>query len=133
MKRKVESRVKKLEAAWKKKQKEIEEKKASQPEYELEPISDADEPNEFQPIGDLVQSGLESLSRRKKDELYNPADPTLDNVKVLDMDLESDSDQGTPNGPLYDPSSVLYDPGEIGELGFSFIRNNFQGILLINS
>ena len=116
MKRKVESRVKKLESAWKKKQKEIEERKAFQPEYELEPISDAEEPNEFQPIGDLVQSGLDSLSKRKMDELYRPEDPTLDNVNVLDMDLESDSDAGTPDGPLYDPSSVQYDPNEIGKL-----------------
>ncbi len=117
MKRKVESRVKKLESAWKKKQKEIEEKKASQPEYEVEPISDADEPNEFQPIGDLVKSGLYSLSKRKKanNELYNPEDPTCDNVNVLDMDLESDSDAEPPNGPLYDPSSVMYDPSDTGK------------------
>eukprot|EP00794_Sanderia_malayensis_P010009 gene10009-11032_t len=118
MKRKVESRVRKLEIAWRKKQKEIQEKKASLPEYEVEPISDAEEPNEFEAIGDLVQSGLDSLSKRKKarDKLHEHEDPTLDNVNVLDMDIESDSDADTPpTGPLYDPSSVLYDPTEIGD------------------
>jgi len=84
MKRKVESKVKKLKVQWHEKQKEIEEHKNSNPEYELEPISDAEEPNDF----------------------------NADNTDVLDMDLGSDSDVGTPDGPLYDPGSVLYDPND---------------------
>ena len=115
MKRKVESKVKKLKTKWEKEQKEIEEQKNTKHEYELEPISDADEPSEFQPIGDLLQSGLKSLAEKKKDEMYRPEDPTVDKLDVLDMDLGSDSEGGTPDGPLYDPSSVLYDPIDPGK------------------
>lgn len=114
MKRKVESKVKKLKVQWQEKQKEIEEQKNAKPEYELEPISDAEEPSEFQAIGDLVQSGLKSLAA-KQSELYEPEDPTVDNTDVLDMDLGSDSEAGTPDGPLYDPGSVMYDPNDVGK------------------
>ena len=86
MKRKVESKVKKLKVQWHEKQKEIEEQRNSKPEYELEPISDAEDPSEFQ----------------------------ADNTDVLDMDLGSDSEVGTPEGPLYDPGSVMYDPTDAG-------------------
>ena len=114
MKRKVESKVKKLKIKWEEKQKEKEENKNSKPEYEVEPISDAEEQSEFQPIGDLVQSGLQSLAA-KKTELSQPEDPTVDNIDVLDMDLGSDSENETPDGPLYDPSSVMYDPNDAGK------------------
>ena len=87
MKRKVESKVRKLKVQWQEKQKELEEQKNSNPEYELEPISDAEEPSEFQ----------------------------ADNTDVLDMDLGSDSEVGTPDGPLYDPGSVMYDPNDAGK------------------
>ena len=87
MKRKVESKVKRLKVQWQERQKELEEQKNSNPEYELEPISDAEEPNDFQ----------------------------ADNTDVLDMDLGSDSEVGTPDGPLYDPSSVMYDPNDAGK------------------
>lgn len=114
MKRKVESKVRKLKVQWQEKKKEMEEQKNMKTEYDLEPISDAEEPSEFQAIGDLVQSGLKSLAA-KKSELYEPEDPTVDNTDVLDMDLGSDSEAGTPDGPLYDPSSVMYDPNDAGK------------------